>query len=159
MTSRICKHCEAELSPENFYDSYKSLCKKCVTAEVSNKRRKRATTPDEEDIELGVSEILEPENKDDLYVMKNDRLPEYKVGRSHDPAARAKDLSTCQNFRMEILHVFKGQGHLESICHQRLKARKFTEGRGNEWFNLDLQTIETIIKGVIAESQLSAFYV
>lgn len=150
-----CRRCNIELLPGSFYETYKSHCKKCVTANVEmNRKRRRDGFPDEEDMELGVSEILEP---DDLYVMQNSRLPEYKVGRSHNPEARSKDLSTCQNFRMLILRVFKGKGHLEATVHQRIKARRLTECCGTEWFTIDLDTLETIIQGVIAESSLNAF--
>ena len=152
--TRICKRCDAELLPGSFYESYKSLCKKCVMSDVQTNKRRKRDVPEDEDVELGVSEILEP---DDLYIMQNSRLPEYKVGRSYNPEARAKDLSKSQNFRMHILHVFKGKGHLESIAHQRLKTRRLTECCGTEWYSLDLQTIEKIIEGILAESSLDAF--
>ena len=93
--------------------------------------------------------------------LPNERLTgRISVVGGHNSRFATMMLTTCGDRHTQVppALIFKGKGHLESICHQRLKARKFTEGRGNEWFDLDLQTIETIIKGVIAESQLSAFY-
>ena len=153
MTSRICKRCDADLLPSNFYDSNKSICRQCYRDDVAKNKQKRSVNMDEDDVELGVVEILDP---DDLYVMKNSRLPEYKVGRSHNCDVRAKDLSKGQNFKMEIVRVYKQQGHLESMIHQRVKSRKFPDGEGREWFTLELETLEMIIQGVIAESTLRA---
>ena len=87
--------------------------------------------------------------------MQNSRIPdEKKVGRSHDVSQRAKQLGKCQNFQMQVLKVYSGQGYLESTIHQRIKARKVTEGDGVEWFQIDLQTLDMIVQGAIAESQL-----
>ena len=38
--------------------------------------------------------------------------------------------------------------------HKRLKARKVTEGDGQEWFRIDLDTLDTIIQGCIAEAEI-----
>ena len=87
--------------------------------------------------------------------MQNSRIPdEKKVGRSHDVDMRAKQLGQSQNFRMQILKVYSGQGYLESTVQKRLMARKVTEGDGQEWFQIDLQTLDMIIGGAIAESHL-----
>ena len=118
-------------------------------------RRKRVPTPDESDLELGIVEIIDPARRDDLYITQNSRLPEYKVGRSHCPNARAKELSKCQNFRMLIIRTFEGKGHLEATIHHRLKTRNVTEGDGREWFDVDLPTLLVIIEGAIAESSLA----
>jgi hypothetical protein len=88
--------------------------------------------------------------------MRNSRFGdgEIKVGKSHDPTQRAKELGKSQNFRMEILKTYHCQGHLEAIVHKRLKARQVTLGDGREWFRIDFETLDTIVQGVIAESQL-----
>jgi hypothetical protein len=87
--------------------------------------------------------------------MQNSRIPdEKKVGKSHDPEQRAKDLGKSHNFAMQILKVYNGCGHLEATVHKRLKARKVAEGLGEEWFKIDLQTLDMIVQGVIAESQI-----
>ena len=156
--TRNCSRCTTMLLPVMFYANH-AVCKSCHIKIVCIRRKRvKEAKLNAFDIALGVVEIIDPADRDDLYIMQNSRLPEYKVGRSHNPESRAKDLSKCQNFRMMIIHVFKGCGHLESICHQRLKARNITDCDGKEWFNIDLPTVYKIIDGVIAESQLKVTF-
>ena len=168
-TARHCNRCSAPLTPDNYYDSHKTRCKDCFKKDITDRKRKRGE-PDSADSEepFEITETLLPKSelpleaeaplppkKDDLYVMQNSRIPdEKKVGRSQDVDIRAKQLGQSQNFRMQILKVYSGQGYLESTVHKRLKARKVTEGDGQEWFQVDLQTLDMIIGGAIAESQL-----
>ena len=87
--------------------------------------------------------------------MANSRIPdEIKVGRSIDPPQRARDLHKSHNFRMQILKTYPCQGFLESTVHKRLSARRVTEGEGQEWFQVDVATIDMIVQGAMAESQL-----
>ena len=155
----ICRVCSEPLTSDNTYVGQGRVCRTCFLYE-NNERRKRkreAGTDDSEPSEpsFEVTETYLPQKKDDLYVFQNSRISdEKKVGRSHDPEARAKQLSQCQNFRIQILKTYHGQGYLEATIHKRLKARKVNEGDGQEWFKIDLQTLDTIIQGVIAESQI-----
>ena len=122
------------------------------------KRRKFDADAEEASSDEPVFEITEtfiPNIKDHLYVMQNSRIPsELKIGRSLDPSRRSKELGRSHNFRMDILRVYHACGDLEATVHKRLKARQVSEGDGQEWFQIDLQTLELIIQGVIAESQL-----
>ena len=179
-TARHCNRCPAVLTADNFYDSRKNICKACFREDIAERRKRKREEPDsadsEEPFEITETFMPSPEvttndlttkisqleaetplppKKDDLYVMQNSRIPdEKKVGRSQDVSIRAKQLGQSQNFRMQILKVYSGQGYLESTIHKRLKARKVTEGDGQEWFQVDLQTIDMIVQGAIAESQL-----
>ena len=180
-TARHCNRCSAPLTPDNYYGSHKTRCKDCFKKDITDRKRKRGEDADSVDSEepfvitetllpLGVTQKTSdqtpertqleaetplPPKQDDLYVMQNSRIPdEKKVGRSQDVSIRAKQLGQSQNFRMQILKVYSGQGYLESTIHKRLKARKVTEGDGQEWFQVDLQTLDMIIGGAIAESQL-----
>ena len=169
-TVRHCNRCPAVLTADNFYDSRKTICKACFREDIAERRKRKREEPDSADSEepFEITETLLPKSelpleaeaplppkKDDLYVMQNSRIPdEKKVGRSQDVSIRAKQLGQSQNFRMQILKVYSGQGYLESTIHTRLKARKVTEGDGQEWFQVDLQTLDMIIGGVVAESQL-----
>jgi hypothetical protein len=109
--------------------------------------------PVEEEPQYEITETFSPDKKDDLYVMANSRIPdEKKVGRSHNPEQRARELGKSQNFRLQILKVYPGCGHLESTVHRRLRTRKVAEGEGQEWFRCDLDTIDMIVQGCIAES-------
>ena len=65
--------------------------------------QKPSTEGGDEDGENAVQESEEgpPQKRrkgDDLYVFKNSRLPEYKIGRSGDTAARSNGLEASQNF-------------------------------------------------------------
>jgi hypothetical protein len=126
-----------------------------------NANRKKRRQPPESDAEsileppFEVTETFLPDRPMHLYIMQNSRIPdEKKVGKSHDPEQRAKDLGKSHNFAMQILKVYNGCGHLEATVHKRLKARKVAEGLGEEWFRIDLQTLDMIVQGVIAESQI-----
>ena len=102
-----------------------------------------------------VVETFIPNKKDDLYLMANSRIPnELKVGRSMDPVRRARELARSQNFRMEIRKTYPCQGFLEATVHKRLHARRVSEGDGQEWFQVDVDTADMIVQGAIAESQL-----
>ena len=152
--NRACTKCSAELLPDNFYPSWKTVCKQCFSSNVKDRKRAHEELP-EDGPDFEVVETFIPQKKDHLYAMQNSRLfGEIKVGRSHDPEHRAKDLGKSQNFKMQILKVFHFVGHLESTVHKRLKQRHSTEGDGIEWFRIDMQTLDMIITGVIAESQL-----
>ena len=155
----VCRICSEPLTSDNLYVGQGRVCRTCYLHE-NNERRKRkreAGTDDSEpsDVSFEITETYTPQKKDDLYIFQNSRIPnEKKVGRSHDPEARAKQLSQCQNFRIQILKTYHGQGYLEATIHKRLKARKVTEGDGQEWFKIDLTTLDVVINGAIAESQL-----
>ena len=153
-----CRVCSDPLNAENIYPGQGYICRPCYIASTSESRKKRkreAAETEQEEPPFEVTETFVPERKDHLYIMQNSRIPdEKKVGKSHDPNQRAKELGKSQNFRMQILKVYHCQGHLEATVHRRLKARKVTEGDGQEWFKIDLETLDTIVQGVIAESQL-----
>ena len=156
---RTCTRCEKELPSSFFYANNRSKCKACVL-ELEKERRQRKRAADELDGTFEVVETLLPEpeqtqKKDHLYIMMNPKIPgELKVGRSHDPTERARALSKSQNFSMEILKVYHCQGYNESTVHKRLKIRNVTDGDGQEWFKIDSMTLDMIVQGVIAESQL-----
>ena len=155
---RVCRVCAEPLTADTIYAGQGNVCRKCFitsTAE-SQKKRKREVETEQEEAPYEVAETFIPERKDHLYLMRNSRFGdgEIKVGKSHDPNQRSKELSKSQNFRMDILKVYHCQGHLETTVHRRLKARQVTLGDGKEWYRIDFETLDLIVQGVIAESQL-----
>jgi len=158
MDDHVCRVCSEPLTEDNVYNRQGYICRKCylnVNSERKKRKRDAETESDLPEPAFEVTETFIPEKKDDLYVMQNSRIPDdKKVGKSHDPDARAKELQRSHNFKMQILKVYHGQGHLEATVHRRLKARNITEGDGKEWFRIDLETLDVIIQGCIAESQL-----
>ena len=79
---------------------------------------------------------------DDLYVFKNSRLPEYKIGRSSDIAARSHGLQKSQNFYMQKVAIFEGEGHLEDSVREMLAYCLLSRevAAGTEWHACSLQT-------------------
>ena len=163
MDDHVCRVCSEPLTEETVYFGQGYICKKCYL-HVNGERKKRKREADAEaeaeaeqppEPPFEIVETFTPQKKDDLYVMQNSRIPdEKKVGKSIDPEQRAKELGKSHNFKMQILKVYHGQGHLEATVHKRLKARNVTEGDGREWFRVDMATLDMIIQGCIGESQL-----
>ena len=157
---QVCRVCNDPLTQDNIYPNQGRVCRPCYLhmANTNRKKRRQSAESDAEpilELPFEVTETLIPERKDHLYIMQNSRIPdEKKVGKSHDPEQRAKDLGKSHNFQMQILKVYNACGHLEATVHKRLKARNVTEGDGKEWFKVDLETLDLIIQGCIAESQL-----
>ena len=79
---------------------------------------------------------------DDLYVFKNSRLPEYKIGRSSDIAARSHGLQKSQNFYIQKVAIFEGEGHLEDTVREMLAYCLLPRevAAGTEWHACSLQT-------------------
>ena len=78
---------------------------------------------------------------DDLYVFKNSRLPEYKIGRSSDIATRSHGMDASQNFYMLRVAIFPGKGHLEDTVREMLAYCLLPRevARGREWHTCSLQ--------------------
>jgi hypothetical protein len=94
-----------------------------------------------------------------LYVMRNPLLPSLvKVGQSSDAVERAIQLSKCHPFDIEICYEYSGLGHLESTVHDRMRPYRFTGAKackGREWFEMQSEQADGIIRGVIAEWELA----
>jgi hypothetical protein len=103
--------------------------------------------------EFAVAEEMIP---DSLYIIENPRLPgEIKIGRSHDPDARARQLSAGQNFRLVVKRSYGEKGFLEKTLHHKLKHRRVEQGAGVEWFKVSVDQADILIKAAILEDDLS----
>ncbi len=72
-----------------------------------------------------------------LYIMARSDAPGVlKIGRSKDPASRAKQLEASQCFRVTVAAVFEGAGDLEPEVHSKLAACRHLGGPGTEWFTV-----------------------
>lgn len=79
-----------------------------------------------------------PGSKDHLYLMTSSALPGLcKVGRSHDPQARAAELQEAMPFFIQIYCVFWAKGSQERQAHDALSAFKLTGVPGTEWFQVE----------------------
>ena len=70
-----------------------------------------------------------------------------KIGRAHNTEKRRRQLEQGHAFRMEIVAVFPGAGHLERLIHKKLEGFRNTEGPGTEWFEVDLSVALATIQG------------
>ena len=123
-------------------------CKVCRNHAWNNRRKDRKEGGDDagegENAAQGTDE--EPPQKrsrgDDLYVFKNSRLPEYKIGRSSDIAARSHALQKSQNFYIQRVAILEGKGHLEDKVRQMLAHCLLPRevAAGTEWHACSLQT-------------------
>ena len=74
---------------------------------------------------------------DNLYIMRYTWAGSpLKVGRARDVEARARQLESGHCFRLQVLAVFPGQGHLEREVHECLRFYRVENGRGREWFKV-----------------------
>ena len=123
---------------------------KHTNCKVSRYNRRKERKEMEDDAEGGENAAPgteeEPPRKrskgDDLYVFKNSRLPEYKIGRSSDIAARCQALQRSQNFYTQRVATFEGKGHLEDTVREMLAYCLLPRevAAGTEWHTCSLQT-------------------
>ena len=154
----MCRQCRQSLPADAFYSSYGSVCKVCVRLRTrQNQQEKKRLRPEmdssEECGEFAVTEELIP---DSLCIMENPRIPgEVKIGRSHNPAERARQLSAGNNFRLVVQRSYGEKGFLEKTMHQRLKSRRVQEGAGIEWFKVSVDQADLLIQAAILEDEFA----
>ena len=73
----------------------------------------------------------------------------FKIGRSHDPALRAKHLGESHCFKVECLLSFDQAGIHELEVHNRLEEYRVLAGQGREWFEAPLELITKTIHEVL----------
>ena len=126
-------------------DGKNKSCKVCHRA-WNNRRKERKEMGDDAEGGETAAQDEEPPRKrsrgDDLYVFKNSRLPEYKIGRSSDIAARSDALQKSQNFYIQKVAIFEGEGHLEDAVRAMLAYCLLPIGmaKGREWHACSMQT-------------------
>ncbi len=127
-------------------DGKQNSCKVCRGLYAQNRRIERKERDDRAEEDENATQDEEPPRKrskgDDLYVFKNSRLPDYKIGRSSDIAARSHALQRSQNFYIERVAIFEGKGHLEDTVREMLAYCILSRevARGREWHACSLQT-------------------
>ena len=126
-------------------DGRQHSCKACVNHGRRKERKERGDDAEEDE---NATQDEEPPRKrskskgEDLYVFKNSRLPEYKIGRSGDTAARSNGMEASQNFYMLRVAIFEGKGHLEDTVREMLAYCLLSRevAAGTEWHACSLQT-------------------
>ena len=90
----------------------------------------------------------------DLYALQYSTIWDcVKIGRSSNVLSRIRCLEEGHNFRIVLLAVYPGKGHLERCVHQQLKGYQSSFGAGNEWFDLSADYALKVINEVIQQSQ------
>ena len=85
-----------------------------------------------------------------LYVLRrSDAHHIFKIGRSCNPAARAKHLGESHCFKVECLLSFDQAGARELEVHKRLEEYRVCGGAGREWFEAPLELITKTIHEVL----------
>lgn len=89
---------------------------------------------------------------DSLYVMITQGNHScVKVGRSHNPHARAQQLSAGHPELIVVLHVWPCRGPLERFIHERFAPLNIQNGGpGREWFNVNPNVAITFINLLVS---------
>ena len=147
-STKTCQKCREEKRLSNFYPG-RHHCKPCVL-DKGRERRQRARDAASES-----SDASESTWGESLYILKNPRIPgELKVGRATCPLGRAQQMSTGHNFTLDVTHTYAHQGHLETAVHRRLAPYQVQRG-SREWFHLDPQQADLLVRATILEHELS----
>ena len=164
VTSKVCVRCNEVVPLEDFYDNQHgkngkhSWCKACVRtqsarARCAHKLRSEAASVACSSNEFTVTQELLP---DALYIMDNPRIPgEIKIGRSHNPEVRAKQLCAGNNYRMVVKRTYGEKGFLEKTIHKKLKRRRVEECSSVEWFRISVEQADALIVAAIIEDDIS----
>jgi hypothetical protein len=149
---KACVMCARVLPSTCYYVNTRSQthgtkCKDCIS---DYGVRKRAAERADSDISAQDDEEhpkrLKHNEPSDLYVMALSTDPDgsfhgLKVGRSGNISQRALGLSESMPFNILILATFPGLGYLEKAVHIQLGATRNENGRGREWFRVQLPTV------------------
>ena len=88
-----------------------------------------------------------------LYVLKSATFPDiYKVGRSNNPARRARELEAGHFLRMQVILDDEGMGIHESEVHDALRAFQHNpeNRRQTEWFKLPEEQLVAIVRDIVS---------
>ena len=160
VAAKECLKCHESHPLSNFYDSKNSrdgkrgVCIPCWKQDSKKQRDTKKRACPEADTDDEDASSTQERAPDSLYIMANPRIPgEVKIGRSHNPEHRSKQLSAGNNFCLQALRVYGGVGYLEKVTHQRLKCRRVENVAGTEWFQVSRDQADTVIKSVILEDE------
>ncbi len=147
-TLKQCALCKNYKPVDDFYqdtsrrDGEQNRCKPCSNLHHRKERKDGGDDAEENENAPQDEEPLRKLSKgDDLYVFKNSRLPEYKIGRSSDIATRSHGMDASQNFYMLRVAIFPGKGHLEDTVREMLRYCLLSRevAAGEEWHTCTLQ--------------------
>ena len=164
---KMCPKCKTHKETSEFdlrtrqKEFRRPWCRECTLhyhREYSKMRRKRQR--EEEDTEhTPLADILQADvtQTDTLYVMRNSLIPGMvKIGKSHNPEDRARDLARSHPFEMVICSTYERWGFIEKKIHDKLRHRNVIGGTGREWFHVTPEQADRLIANVIVEQEILA---
>ena len=166
---RLCSYCKVLLPIMDFRKKspaggggIMSYCMKCQAEYSRNYRKefpkgkKARQTVAESPVAYAPAEEP-PEGSYTLYIMRNPLLPGMiKIGKAICPSSRAQDLSRQQPFELLVCYTYSGWGSLETFMHHKLQHVRVTSGRGREWFWIEPEHANTLVRATILESEIAA---
>jgi hypothetical protein len=145
--TKVCATCQVEKPLTEFNKKregkVRSECKSCQSAYWFRWKE-------------GKDIVMDTSTDDALYVMSISKLPGIvKIGRSKHPRERAFQLALSMPFLVNVDHQYEKYGFLERMIHSKLLPYRVEDGTGKEWFYVNWQQADTIIRGSIVEYELS----
>ena len=155
-STRYCSKCKQDLPASVFArgdtTNYCKPCdrKRCAEYRSVNRERlqqyskdRRAQILQEQSQSTAYDDVMsEHEGEDErlLYIMRYEFDPcgmlGHKIGRTTNIAARVQQLERSHAFRVKVLRVYKGLGHLEPLIKDLLATRRLRTGAGTEWYDV-----------------------
>jgi hypothetical protein len=147
--TKVCVHCQIEKPLSQFNKKregkVRAECKSCQSEYWFRWKEGK-------DSDL----IMDTSTDDALYVMSISKLPNIiKVGRSKNPPERAFQLASSQPFFVNVDRQYDRYGFLERMIHTKLLPYRVEDGTGKEWFHVNVNQAHDIIRGSIAEYELT----
>ena len=146
--AKVCSQCHLEKPLTDFSKKKDSICGTqayCKSCQAAYWFRWKDT-----------KEVMDTSTEDALYIMSISKLPGIlKVGRSKNPKERALQLAASQPFLVNVDRQYDKYGFLELTVHRKLLPCRVEDGTGREWFRANASIVDAIVKGAIAEYELS----
>ncbi len=139
-----CKDCH-----NKYNEKYRSLNKDVIKQRIKAKRTQITTNNIQPAPE-------EPASAYSLYVLRNPLIPGMvKIGKAKCAVSRALDLSVSQPFELLVCYAYSGWGGLETQMHHKLEHIRVTSGRGREWFWMEPENADMLIRAAILEREIA----
>ena len=154
-STRYCSYCKRRLPFSSFAASSCTYCKPCKRKydtewRLRNREKLQQVSKDNftrrRDQHLqstAFDDVMSEHEGDDerhLYIMRYEFDPcgtmGHKIGRTQNLAARVEQLERSHAFRMKVLRVYRGMGHLEPVVKELLASRRLHTGAGTEWYDV-----------------------
>jgi hypothetical protein len=134
-----------------------SYCRCCSIEYGKHYRSKRGKKRGERPQAIEYQSAVAPqENESTLYIMRNPLISGMiKVGRAASPELRAESLSRSHPFELLVCYTYPGWGSLEGLMHEKLSNLRVQSGRGREWFRIEPEHANLLVRAAILENEIA----